>query len=159
MENTIVESGIVLAIAGAAFSAVLGGIGSSLGIMAAGAKGAGVLAEKPHLFGKILIMSALPGSQGVYGLLIAIMVLLKAGVFGGDITLTSEAGQQLLWAGILMGAAGFFSGWLQGKVVAAGIGAVARDENLSGKVIALSVLVETYAIFGLLVAILIVNAI
>lgn len=153
------ESGIVLAVIGAAMSVVFGGVGSSIGIGAAGSKGAGVLAEKPHLFGKILIMSALPGSQGVYGLLIAIFTLSKIGMFGGDITVSAEAGKQLMWAGILMGLAGLFSGWFQGKVVAAGLGAVARDESLMGKAIVLSVIVETYAIFGLLVALLVANSV
>lgn len=155
----VIETGIVYAIIGAAFAAALGGAGSSIGIGNAGAKGAGVLAEKPELFGKILIMTALPGSQGVYGLLIAIITLLNAGVFGGDVVLSVEAGKQLMWAGILMGGAGLFSGWFQGKVVASGIGAVARDESLSGKAIVLSVIVETYAIFGLLVSLLVVNGI
>lgn len=153
------ESGIVLAVIGAAMSAVLGGAGSSIGIGAAGAKGAGVLAEKPNLFGKILILSALPGSQGVYGLLIAIFILSKIGFFAGGAEITGEAGQQFMWAGILMGLAGLFSGWFQGKVVASGIGAMARDENLTGKAIVLAVVVETYAIFGLLVALLIANAV
>ncbi|MCF7917558.1 hypothetical protein K9L27_00950 [Candidatus Gracilibacteria bacterium] len=58
-----------------------------------------------------------------------------------------------------MGFAGFASAWLQGRVAAAGIGAVGRDESLAGKAIVLAVLIETYAIFGLLVALLIVNSI
>jgi len=152
-------SGIVLAVIGAAMAAVFGGAGSSIGIGKAGAKGAGVLAEKPNLFGKILVLSALPGSQGVYGLLIAIFILFKIGMFGTPADVSVEAGQQLMWAGILMGLAGLFSGWFQGGVVASGIGAMARDESLTGKAIVLAVVVETYAIFGLLVALLISNAV
>ena len=49
-----------------------------------------------------------------------------------------------------MGLAGLSSGLLQGRVAAAGIGAVARDESVAGKAIVLSVIIETYAIFGLL---------
>jgi len=153
------ESGIVLAVIGAAMATALGGAGSSIGIGAAASKGAGVLAEKPNLFGKILILSALPGSQGVYGLLIAIFILSKIGFFGAQADVSVAAGYQFLWAGILMGVAGLSSGIFQGKVVAAGVGAVARDESLSGKAIVLAVVVETYAIFGLLVSLLVANAV
>ena len=154
MEPTIV------AIIGAATAAILGGFGSSLGILNASAKGAGVLAEKPNLFGKILILVALPGSQGVYGLLIGIIILLKAGLLGdagGE--LLAKQSYQLLSAGVIMGVAALFSSLLQGKAVSAAIGAVAREESLGGKAIVLSVLIETYAIFGLLVAILIANSV
>lgn len=153
------ESGIVLSIIGATIAAVLAGIGSGIGVYTAGTKGAGVLAEKPDLFGKILVITALPGSQGVYGLLIAILALAKIGLFGGVATVPVEVGMQILWAGILMGLAGLASGWLQGRVAAAGIGAVGRDESVAGKAIVLAVIIETYAIFGLLVALLIVNSI
>ncbi len=159
MATTVASSGVVMAVIGAALSAVFGGAGSSIGIGMAGSKGGGVLAEKPHLFGKILIMTALPGSQGVYGLLIAIIALLKAGVFSGEMTLAVADGQKLMWAGFLMGFAGLFSGWFQGKVVASGLGALARDDSLMGKAIVLSVIVETYAIFGLLVALLVANSV
>lgn len=151
---------VIFAVIGAALSAGFAGAGSSLGIGAAGTKGAAVLAEQPNLFGKILVMVALPGSQGVYGLLIAVLSISKAGLFGDTGTiLTVAAGQKILFAGFLMGVAGLFSGWAQGKIVASGISAVARDESISGKAIVLSVIVETYAIFGLLVALLIINSI
>ncbi len=155
----MLTSGVVLAIMGATFAAVLAGIGSSVGVSFAGTKGAGVLAEKPELFGKVLIITALPGSQGVYGLLIAILTLAKIGLFTGISNVPTEVGFQLLWAGILMGVAGLVSGWMQGKVAAGGIGAVARDGSLAGKAIVLSVIIETYAIFGLLIALLIVNSV
>ncbi len=153
------ENGIILALWGAAIAAALGGLGSSIGISIASSKGAGVLAEKPDLFGRMLILTALPGSQGVYGLLIAIMALLKAGVFGGEGVLTVESGTKLLVAGVVIGFAALFSAWFQGRAVAAAMGMVARKEDLAGKAIVMSVLIETYAIFGLLVALLIANSV
>ncbi len=153
------ESGIVLSIIGAVIAAFLAGIGSGFGVYMAGSKAAGVLAEKPDLFGKLLVITALPGSQGVYGLLIAILALAKIGLFSGGAEVSLIAGYQILWAGILMGLAGLFSGVLQGRVAAAGIGAVGKDGSVAGKAIVLSVIIETYAIFGLLVALLVVNSI
>ncbi|HEY5714405.1 MAG TPA: permease [Candidatus Gracilibacteria bacterium] len=154
--QVVVQNGTFYAILGAAISAFVAGMGSILGILTPGSKGAGVLAEKPDLFGKILVLAALPGSQGVYGLLIAIMILQASGVLGGGEAVSLSGGYQLLVAGILMGLAGLASAYFQGKVVSAGISAVAKDDSLSGKMIVLSVLIETYAIFGLLVALFIV---
>lgn len=160
METTVVaESGLILALIGALIGAILGGVGSSIGILGAGTTSAGVLSEKPNLFGKLLILTALPGSQGVYGLLIALMILMKVGTFAGGADVSMEAGKQLLVAGILTGVACLCSGWLQGKVVVAGIGAVARNEKLSANMIVLSALIETYAIFGLLIGLLIANGV
>lgn len=159
-ELTTVMDGQVLAIIGAVCAAALAGAGSCLGVAAPGQKGAGVLAEKPNLFGKILILTALPGSQGVYGLLIAIFTLFKIGALGGTpLEVSHTVGMKLLWAGLLMGFAGLTSAWLQGKVAAANAGMIARQESMSGKAIVLSVIIETYAIFGLLISILIINSI
>ncbi|MCL4147099.1 UNVERIFIED_CONTAM: hypothetical protein GTU68_040184 [Idotea baltica] len=137
----MLDTGIVLAVIGAAVAAIFGGVGSCLGVGAAGTKATGVLAERPDLFGKLLLITALPGSQGVYGLLMAILILMKANLLGG---------QMLLWAGAMVGLAGFTSGWFQGKVAAGAIGAIGRDDSVSGKALVLAVIIETYAIFGLL---------
>lgn len=159
MEETVSTvtqiSGSTLAIIGAVLAAALAGAGSSIGVFTAGKKGAGVLSEKTHLFGKILVLTSLPGSQGVYGLLIALLTINK--IAGAEVSYND--GMQLLLAGLVIGLLGFASSVFQGKVVAASIGTVAKQEDMSGKAIVLSVIIETYAIFGLLVAIFILNAI
>lgn len=147
------ESGIVLAVLGAALATVLAGVGSSLGIKAPASKGAGVLSEQPTKFTPVLILSSLPGTQGMYGLLIAVMILTK---LGGE--LTKEVGMLFLLAGSIMGFAGLFSGWLQGKVAAAAVGAVARGQANQSHLIIISALIETYAILGLIIAIMVLNA-
>jgi V/A-type H+-transporting ATPase subunit K len=148
--------GLTLSFLGALIAVVLGGLGSSLGIRTAGQKAAGVLAEKPNLFGSLVVLTALPGSQGIYGLLIAIMILSGIGVMGGEIIeLTVQNGINFLLAGTIIGILGLASAALQSKVVAAAMGALARDESVAGGAIILSVLIETYAIFGLLIAIFI----
>ena len=146
------DSGIVLAVVGAALAAIFGGAGSCLGVGAAGTKASGVLAERPDLFGKLLLITALPGSQGVYGLLMAILVLMKGNLLGGpaDLEMTVATGGMLLFAGATVGLTGFTSGWFQGKVAAGAIGAIGRDDSLVGKALVLAVIIETYAIFGLL---------
>ena len=61
--------GIVLALVGAVLAALLGGIGSAIGVGMTGQAAAGVVSENPPLFGKVLILQLLPGTQGIYGLL------------------------------------------------------------------------------------------
>ena len=150
------DSALLLSTLGAGLSIGLAGGGSSIGIGTAGAKGAGVFAEKPNLFGKILLMMLLPGSQGIYGLLIAILILNVSGLLGTAATVDLALGAKCLGAGVAMGVSGLFSGWFQGRVAASGIGSMARDESLTGRLIVQAVVVETYAIFGLLVALLLV---
>lgn len=146
--------GIGLVFAGAAISAALGFSGSAIGMGHAGQAAAGVLGEKPHLFGKMLLMQALPGSQGIYGLVGAFLILNFAGVLGGDgaLAIDTAVGLQYLMAGIPIGVAGFFSGMFQGIVAAAGVSMIAKDEVNMGRAIVLSVMVETWAIFGVLIS-------
>ena len=74
-------TGQSLAILGAALAALLAGIGSAKGVGQAGEAATGVMAEDPSSFGKLLVLQALPGTQGIYGLLVAFLVLV--GHFAG----------------------------------------------------------------------------
>jgi len=151
MESVI---GIGLVFAGAAIASALGFSGSAIGMGHAGQAAAGVLSEKPNLFGKMLLMQALPGSQGIYGLVGAFLILSFSGVLGGEgaATITTATGLQYLMAGLPIGIAGYFSGMFQGIVAASGISMIAKDEANMGRAIVLSVMVETWAIFGVLIS-------
>lgn len=152
--------GLALAILGAAMAAALAGTGSALGVGIAGQSAAGLVSEDPEKFGKVLLLEALPGTQGIYGFLGAIMALQKVGLLGGEVVNISTAvGWQILFACLPIAIAGLTSGLLQGKVSAAGIGIVAKKPGESGKGIILSAMVETYAVLGLLTTILLINGI
>ena len=69
MSNLI--SGEFLALLGGALAALFAGIGSAKGVGIAGEAAAGVVSEDPNKFGQVLLLQALPGTQGIYGLLIA----------------------------------------------------------------------------------------
>ena len=85
--------GLILAIAGAALAAALGGIGSAYGVRLGGQAAAGVVSENPDLFGKLLVLQALPGTQGIYGFLTAVLVIVRVGLLGGgSVDLTLEQG-------------------------------------------------------------------
>ena len=148
------EIGIALVFIGAAITAVLGFAGSAIGMGFAGQAAAGVVGEKPNLFGKMLLMQALPGSQGIYGLVGAFLILSFSGVLGATeaLNISTTVGMQYLFAGLPIGIAGFVSGIYQGIVAASGISLIAKDESNMGKAIVLSVMVETWAIFGVLIS-------
>ena len=152
--------GIALAVCGAALAIGLAGAGSALGMGAAGQGAAGVVSEDPEKFGKALLFEALPGTQGIYGFLAAIMILQKIGLLGGEVVAISpETGWAILFAGLPIAITGLSSGWMQGRVSAAGMGVLAKRPGEAGKAIILSAMVETYAVLGLLITILLVTSI
>jgi len=158
MEDLFTQmGGLALAIAGAGIAVGLGGIGSSIGVGLAGQAGAGVVTEQPEKFGKALVLEALPGTQGIYGFLVGFIVLLVTGILTGDPkTLTLAQGGQLFFACIPCGLACLFSGIYQGKVTAAGMNMIAKDDSHMGKAMVLSAMVETYAVLGFLISALLV---
>lgn len=152
--------GIVYAIIGAALAAGLAGIGSSIGVARAARTGAGLVAEDESQFGSILLFSALPGSQAVYGMLAAILILQGTGLLSGaPKAITPEQGLILLFAGVPVAVTCLASAIFQGYTISSGIQIVAKDKSRTGQVIILAAMVETFAIFGLLVSILIINGV
>lgn len=151
--------GLTIALIGAAVAVVLAGIGSIIGVALVGRGGAGVVAEKPELFGKVLLMEVLPGTQGIYGFLVGFIVLLQTGVIGEIQAVTVEQGWAMFAACLPIAFAGLLSGIYQGKVGAAGLSVVAKQPQKSGNAVVMSVMVETYALLGLVVSILAVLAI
>ncbi|MBN2374234.1 V-type ATP synthase subunit K [bacterium] len=149
------EWGFVLAILGAATAVVLSGFGSSIGIGIAGQASDGLLSEEPEKFGNILILAVLPGTQGIYGFVAAFIVMLRVGLVGGaTVALTTIQGLQIFLASLPVALGGLVSGVYQGKVSAAGIAVVAKQPADSMKAVIMAALVETYAVLGLLISIL-----
>jgi len=152
--------GIALAILGAASAVVFAGFGSILGVGRTGLAGAGLTAEEPEKFGKVLVLQALPGTQGIYGFLGAVLALQKIGLLGGEIAaIDMQIGLQILIACLPIAITGFLSGIFQGKVATAGINMIAKRPETSGKGIIMAAMVETYAVIGLLATILMINGI
>lgn len=73
------------ALCGAAIAVLLAGAGSAIGVGIAGQAAAGVVTEDPGKFAKVLILQLLPGTQGLYGLLIGFITLSKIGILGGGL--------------------------------------------------------------------------
>ena len=102
--------GLVLAIVGAALAALLSGLGSAKGVGLVGEAAAGLLTEDLSKFTKVLILQILPGTQGLYGFITAIMVLVKTKLLSGSpAELTVSQGLMLLGACLPMAIVGYFS--------------------------------------------------
>ena len=150
--------GLALAIIGAACASLFAGIGSAKGVGLVGEAAAGVVSVDPNKFSKVLILQLLPGTQGLYGLLTAILMLRQIGILGGDtVDLSTAQGLMFLGAAMPIAIVGLFSGIAQGRAAAAGVGITAKKPEHNGKGIIMAAMVETYAILALLVSILIIN--
>ena len=149
------ELGIVYALLGAAVAVLLAGAGSAIGVGVAGQAAAGVVTEDPGKFAKVLILQLLPGTQGIYGLLVGFIVLSKVGLLGGGAAQISvQTGLMILAACLPIGVVGLISGMHQGKTAVASIGIVAKKPEQFGKAMLFPAMVETYAILALLISIL-----
>ena len=154
------QLGIVYALLGAAVAVFLAGAGSALGVGIAGQAASGVMAEDPSKFAKVLILQLLPGTQGLYGLIIGFVTLSKIGLLGGGpVDVSVQTGLLILAACLPIGLVGLISGKSQGKTAAAALGIVAKKPDQFGKAMLFPAMVETYAILALLISFLAVSAI
>jgi len=142
------------ALLGGGLAAVLGGIGSAIGITAASTTIAGIVSEDGEKFGKLLPLAAMPGTQGIYGFIAAVLVMIFFNFLGGDINIPASIGFKIFLACMPVSFLCLASGIYQGLTASAAAGIVARRSEDSGKALILPALVETYAVLALIVTIL-----
>ena len=151
-----VQTGLGWSVTGAMLAVMGGCVGSAYGIRVAAAQAAGVLSEKPELFGKLLILMALPGTQGFYSFIGAIFIATRIGLMGGEVTVAPVVGLGLLFVGIGLGVVLWRSAIYQGETSAACINLTAKRPEEGGRAIVMPALVETYAVVALLASILLI---
>jgi len=153
-------TGMAIALLGAVLAAALAGIGSAKGVGIVGQAAAGVVTEDPNKFGQVLLLQVLPGTQGLYGLLIAFLVLLKVGIVGGAaVDVSMAAGINIFLSCLPIAIVGLISAIAQGKAAAAGVNIVAKRPDQVSKGMTFAAMVETYAVLALLVSFLMLNGI
>ncbi len=146
--------GLTFALLGAALAALLAGIGSAKGVGLAGQAAAGLVTEDPSQFGKALVLQLLPGTQGIYGLLVAFLTMSQIGIIGNPVEVSTLKGLLYLIACLPIAIVGLLSAIHQGKTSVASIGVIAKKPDQFGKAMIFPAMVETYAILALLVSIL-----
>ena len=146
--------GIVLAIIGMALAVGMAGLGSIYGVGISVEAAMGVLSEDPSKFGKLLGLSLLPGTQGLYGFIVAFLMMTGSGVLGGGVGISWQTGLTYLVASLPIAIGGFFSARAQGRAAVAGISLVAKRPGEFGKAMVSTTLVEIYALLSLLISLL-----
>lgn len=161
-------TGLTFGIIGLALTALLCGIGSGLGLKATGKASAGVLAEDPSKFSKVLILTLLPATQGLYGFIIALIGasnlptvanLQAAGILGtATAAQISAQGWNVFFVCLPMMIGGMISAILQGRTAAATIIAVGKKSEVS-RAFLFPAMIELYALLGLVASIIMFGSI
>ena len=151
--------GLTLAVLGAAI-ATIAGVGSAIGVGIAGEAADGVMSGDKVSFGSTLVLQALPGTQGIYGMVIAILILTKIGILGGNlVNVSTTQGLAFLFAVVPIGVVGIVSGYTQGRAAAAGMQLISKKDGALGNAIIYAVMVETYAILAFIISFLMYNGV
>ena len=132
---------IILAYIGIGLMIGLCGIGSAYGVTITGNAAVGALKKNPDKFGNYMVLSALPGTQGLYGFLGYFML---SGLLTTGITWVQAAG--IFGCGLALGTVGLISAIRQGQVCANGIAGIGAGYDLFIRTLVLAVFPELYAI-------------
>ena len=151
MEFLFAHSGLAIALLGAGLAACLAGAGSAVGTGIAGEAGVGLITEDPSKFIKSMILQVVPGTQGLYGLVVFFVAIMQMGLLEGTAgDLSFVDGCRYFAACLPIAIGGLVSAIAQGKVAAASINLLAKNPDHWTKGMVLCVTVEFYAILSLL---------
>lgn len=149
--------GAGIALLGGVLAAISGGWGSAIAVARVGKTSMGVLAEDPSLYGKALIMQALPATQGIYGLLVWFMVMLQAGFLNNNYADVPLHVGMLMFLGCLPSILVLMpSSIQQGQIASSGVQMILRRPEEQSKALVMTAMVETYSIFALLISVLVI---
>ena len=141
------DSNLLIAYIGIGIMIALSGIGSAYGVTIAGNAAIGALKKDSSKFGNFLVLTALPGTQGLYGFAGYFMFQSIFNVLTPEISAIQSAA--VLAGGLALGLIGLFSAIRQGQVCANGIAAIGQGHNVFGNTLILAVFPELYAIVAL----------
>ena len=150
------NSAIIMAYVGVALMVGLAGIASAIGTAICGQAAVGAMKKNGGAFGSYMVLSALPGSQGLYGFFCFFMVTNLYPLVGP--TTTPAQGAAVLGIGLLVGMVNLLAAIYQGKVCANGIAAIGNGHDVMGKTLILAAFPELYAILTVAATFLIASA-
>lgn len=146
--------GIFFGSLGVALAVIMSGIGSAKGVGMVGEATSGLMVEEPEKFGKSLIMQLLPGTQGLYGFVIGLLAL-------GQLSSSMELahGLYIFISCLPIAFVGWKSAIFQGKVSAAGVTILAKNEQQTIKGVIYAIMVETYALLAFVISLILLTSI
>lgn len=145
--------GIFFGSLGVALAVLMSGIGSAKGLGLVGEAAAGLIIEEPEKFGKSLILQLIPGTQGLYGFVIGLLAINQLSV-----SMALSQGVYIFVSCLPIAFAGWKSAIFQGRVAAAGITILAKNEEQTTKGIVFAVMVETYALLAFVISLILLTS-
>jgi V/A-type H+-transporting ATPase subunit K len=149
--NYLVAEEIWVALA-VGLAAVIPGLVSAMSVQMVGVAAAAVTAEDPKKWSKLFVLEVIPGTQGFYGFIAGMLLLIGSGLFGGTLK-AGVVGAAALVA-MLPAIVQSFTAYYQGKVCLAGVSAMAKRPEAFTPSVIYAVMVETYAILGFITSFL-----
>lgn len=146
---------LIITYIGLGIMVALSGVGSAIGVSIGGQASIGALKRRDDAFGNYMLLSALPGTQGLYGFA-GFFILNSSGTIAADMSMLQAAA--ILGAGIMLGVVSLMSAIQQGKICGNGINAIAGGNDVFGKTMVLAVFPELYAIIAFAATFLIAAA-
>ncbi len=150
--------GLALALLGSGLAVGLSCVGSAKGTGIAGEAGTGLLCEDPTKSGKVMVLQLLPGTQGLYGMVVWFFALIRMNFMGNAAavagSMTVQQGLAFFAACMPMAIGGLLSAIAQGRVAAGSINILAKKPDDWSKGLILCGIVEFYAILSLLASML-----
>lgn len=153
-EMLVEHSGVVFGGLGVALAVIMSGIGSARGVGLVGEAASALMIDEPEKFGRSLVMQLLPGTQGLYGFVIGLLAIQQLSV-----TMPLAHGLYVLMATLPIAFVGWKSAIFQGRVSAAGITILAKNEEQTTKGIIYSVMVETYALLAFVISLILLTTV
>lgn len=146
------NGGVLFGALGAALATFLSGWGSAKGVGIVGEVASGLMIEEPEKFGKSLVLQLLPGTQGLYGFAVGLMIVGRLST-----TMSFAEGFYIFMASLPVAIAGYGSAVAQGRVAASGISLLAKNEEQNSKAIVYAVIVETYAVLAFVISLMMLS--
>ena len=150
--------GLALALLGSGLAVGLSCVGSAKGTGIAGEAGTGLLCEDPSKSGKVMVLQLLPGTQGLYGMVVWFFALIRMNFMGNAAavagSMTVQQGLAFFAACMPMAIGGRLSAIARGRVAAGSINILAKKPDDWSKGLILCGIVEFYAILSLLASML-----
>jgi V/A-type H+-transporting ATPase subunit K len=151
------ETNLIIAYMGIAIMLALAGIGSAYGVSIVGSAAIGASKKVDGKFGNFLVLTALPGTQGLYGFAGYYMFQSIFNILTPEITAIQAAAT--FAAGLALGLVGLLSSIRQGQVCANGVVSIGQGNDAFGNTLILAVFPELYAVIAFAAAFLIGSAV
>ena len=143
--NDLVAEEVWVALA-VGLAAMIPGLVSAMSVHMVGVAAAAVTAEDPKKWSKLFVLEVIPGTQGFYGFIAGMLLMIGSGLFGGALKagVVGAAALVAMLPAVLQG----FTAYYQGRVCLAGVSATAKRSEAFTPSVIYAVMVETYAILG-----------